>query len=201
MHVPACMCCTAVSLQEAEVQNESQQHAGSHSNTLGVLLLQPIFLQSFEQKNLQYLRPRTELPLVQLTSGATVSSFTATGTVIASAWWHSCRAIGTLVDPRCDVHSPVSPDLIKLRSCWHGLHCRRRSQMAALVCLRPPAAPRPAVCTECAAALRHAIHEHHAPAWHPATVLNGSAVLSSLHRVGDAELTINCFWNAAGAAD
>jgi glycerophosphoryl diester phosphodiesterase len=39
--------------------------------------MQPIFLQSFEQKNLQYLRPLTDLPIVQLTSGAKVSSFIA----------------------------------------------------------------------------------------------------------------------------
>ena len=50
--------------------------------------MQPIFLQSFEQKNLQYLRPRTDLPLVQLTSTATVSALGASITVrsFVSTW-------------------------------------------------------------------------------------------------------------------
>jgi hypothetical protein len=35
--------------------------------------MQPIFLQSFETFNLKYLRPLTDLPLVQLTMGVNVS--------------------------------------------------------------------------------------------------------------------------------
>ena len=35
--------------------------------------LQPVFIQSFETKNLQQIRPLTNLPLVQLLSGVNVS--------------------------------------------------------------------------------------------------------------------------------
>ena len=45
------------------------------SNLLQALLrnLQPVFIQSFETKNLQQIRPLTNLPLVQLLSGVNVS--------------------------------------------------------------------------------------------------------------------------------
>jgi glycerophosphoryl diester phosphodiesterase len=35
--------------------------------------LQPVFIQSFETRNLQQIRPLTNLPIVQLLSGATVT--------------------------------------------------------------------------------------------------------------------------------